>query len=126
MNKYRRVQKARDEEAIPENEIRVRHDARIGRYLRRANDLFNRSENPFTSLEIRGIGPSIESVLKLTELIKHRFYDIHQMTEVTMSEFVDEFEPLEEGLDVVKLTKHQPMLKITLSKDPLDKKAAGY
>ena len=36
-DKYRRVQKAF--EKLPENEIRVRGNVRIGRYLRRAHDL---------------------------------------------------------------------------------------
>jgi hypothetical protein len=36
-DKYRKVK--REQEKLPDNEIRVRADVRIGRYLRRANDL---------------------------------------------------------------------------------------
>ena len=36
-NKYIKVR--REQEKLPDNEIRVRGDVRIGRYLRRANDL---------------------------------------------------------------------------------------
>lgn len=36
-DKYRKVK--REQEKLPDNEIRVRGDVRIGRYLRRAHDL---------------------------------------------------------------------------------------
>ena len=88
--------------------------------------MFTREENPVNVIELRGIGPSLPNVLTLAELIKHRFEGLHQLNEVSMNEFVDEFEPVEEGLDVVKIVKNQPMIKITLSKNQLDKKLLGY
>ena len=42
-----------------------------------------------------------------------------------LAEVVDEYEPLEEGLDMVTETRNMPYLEITLSKDALDTKDKG-
>merc|ERR1711862_797341 len=41
-------------------------------------------------------------------------------------EIVDEYEPLEEGLDKVTETRNMPFIEITLSKEPLDTSDKGY
>merc|ERR1712176_103223 len=43
-----------------------------------------------------------------------------------MGEIIDEYEPLEEGLDNVTETRNLPCLEIKLSKDPLDTSDKGY
>ena len=58
----------------------------------------------------------MESGVKLAELIKHRVKGIYQTNEVDNIAIVDEYEPLEEGLDHLKFERVVTMLTITLSK----------
>lgn len=66
-DKYRRVEKA--QETLPGNEIRVRRGVGVGRYLRRAVEVL---QGPDDSIVIKGVSNAMESVVKLSELIKHR------------------------------------------------------
>jgi len=76
-DKYRRVEKKPD--SLPNNEIRVRRDVRVGRYLKRAYELFNAPENPETSVVIKGVSNAMESVVKLSELVKRRVKGLYQL-----------------------------------------------
>ena len=42
---------------------------------------------------------AVESAVKLAELIKHRIKGLHQSNKISHITIVDEYEPLEEGLD---------------------------
>ena len=53
---------------------------------------------------------AMESAVKLAELIKHRVKGLYQTTEISNSEIVDEYEPLEEGLDHLMFTRHVTMI----------------
>ena len=123
-DKYRKVRKEADK--LPDNEIRVRRDARIGKYLRRANDLLSGKIQGHDSLVIKGVANAMESAVKLAELIKHRISKLYQVTTVENIKIVDEYEPLEEGLDYLKFERMGTMLSITLSKSPLNPKDIGY
>jgi len=123
-DKYRRVQKALDK--LPENEIRVRANVKIGRYLRRANDLLTGKVEGQDSVVIKGMSNAMESAVKLAELIKHRVKTLYQTTEISNTEIVDEYEPLEEGLDHLKFNRYVTMITIILSKNQLDRKHHGY
>lgn len=69
--KYARV--TREPEKLPENEIRVKRDNRIGKYLRRANDLLTgKIEGSQNTVIIKGVANAMENAVKLAELIKHR------------------------------------------------------
>ena len=121
-DKYRRVEKS--QEVLPLNEIRVKRKVGIGRYLKRANDLFG--ENNTNLVIIKGVSNAIESAVKLAELIKHRIAGLHQVNKISHITILDEYEPLEEGLDHLKFTRIVTMLEIKLSKQPLDTKDIGY
>jgi DNA-binding protein len=123
-DKYRRVRK--DQEKLPDNEIRVKRSARIGRYLRRANDLLTGKIAGSDSVVIKGVSNAMESAVKLAELIKHRVTRVYQVNKIANITIVDEFEPLEEGLDYLTQERQATMLTITLSRTPLDNKDIGY
>jgi DNA-binding protein len=123
-DKYTRVEKTQDK--LPENEIRVRRGVGIGRYLRRANDLLTGKVQDQDSVVIKGVSNAMESAVRLAELIKHRVEDLHQVNEIQNITIVDEYEPLEEGLDVLKFERNVTMFTITLSKKVLDTKNVGY
>lgn len=96
----------------------------IGRYLKRANDLFAESGTNF--VVIKGVSNAVESAVKLAELIKHRIAGLHQINKISHITILDEYEPLEEGLDHLKFTRIVTMLEIKLSKQPLDTEDIGY
>ena len=122
--KYIKVRKP--EEKLPENEIRIRGGAQVGAYLRRAYELFTAAENPQDTIVIKGMSAAMESVVKLAELVKHRVKGIHQVTKIENIVFIDEYEPIEEGLDTLKFERNVTMLTVTLSKNKLDTSDVGY
>ena len=119
---YRRIEK--EQEVLPSNEIRVKRTVGIGRYLKRANDLFNESETD--CVIIKGVSNAVESAVKLAVLIKHRIAGLHQNNKISHITINDEYEPLEEGLDHLKFTRIVTMLEISLSRKPIDTKDVGY
>lgn len=69
---------------------------------------------------------AVETAVKLAELIKHRIKGLHQINKINHITIVDEYEPLEEGLDHLKFTRIVTMLEIMLSKNELDTSDVGY
>ena len=121
-DKYRKIVKP--QEVLPPNEIRVKRKVGIGRYLKRANDLLTENKEEF--IVIKGVSNAVESAVKLAELIKHRIAGLHQMNTISHLMMVDEYEPLEEGLDHLKFSRTISILEIKLSKIALDSKLVGY
>ena len=122
---YRRVDKPQD--TLPANEIRVRRGVGIGRYLKRAWELLNNTEDGDDTIVIKGVSNAVQSAVDLAELIKHRVKGLHQINEIVNINIVDEHEPLVEGLDHLKFSRNVTMLQITLTKnDNVDKNAIGY
>jgi len=69
---------------------------------------------------------AMESVVRLAELIKHRFVGLHQVSRIEDHEFADEWEPLYVGMEALKHTRKVTMLTITLSKTAQDTGNVGY
>jgi DNA-binding protein len=75
---------------------------------------------------IKGVSNAVDSAVKLAELVKHRVKGLHQVNSIGHITIVDEYEPLEQGLDHLKFSRIVTMLQITLSKSPLDTNDIGY
>merc|ERR1712061_430729 len=75
---------------------------------------------------IKASGNALTKAVTAAEVIKRRFKGLHQITELATVEIVDEYEPLEEGLDKVTDTRNVSTIEITLSKDALDTANKGY
>jgi len=133
-DKYNRIEKP--QEVLPPNEIRVKRGVGIGRYLKRAHELLTNTPGtattgaavtpPTDSIVIKGVSNAVESAVKLAELIKHRIKGLHQLNKISHITIVDEYEPLEEGLDHLKFTRIVTMLEITLSKEANNTDDVGY
>lgn len=104
----------------------MRGDVRIGRYLRRANDLLTGKVEGQDSIVIKGMAKAMQSAVNLAELVKRRVKGVHQQTDIEVSTLVDEYEPLEEGLDTLKFERQVTMVVIHLTKSPLNKSHYGY
>merc|ERR1711920_424217 len=75
---------------------------------------------------IKASGNALTKAVTLAEVVKRRFKGLHQITALGTTEIVDEYEPLEEGLDKVTDTRNVSTIEITLSKEPLDTSNPGY
>jgi len=125
MDKYRKVIKPKKEsEEKDETEIRVTAVGSVSAYVSRAGTVFNELKKPF--ITITGTGNAIAKAVTLAEVVKRRIKGLHQITSVTSTEIVDEYEPIEEGLDNVTQTRNMSCISIKLSKDALDTSDKGY
>ena len=69
----------------------------------------------------------MQSVINLTELVKHRIKNLHQINKIYPITIIDEYEPLYEGLDNLKFIREATCLQITLTKsESIDKNDIGY
>merc|ERR1719498_1538308 len=124
MDKYRKVVKPREQTVKDEDEIRVTAAGSVSAYVAYAAKVFNEMEKP--KIVIKGTGNALSKVVTAAEIIKRRFKGLHQITNLGYTEIVDEYEPLEEGLDRVVDTRAVSFIEITLSKEALDTKDKGY
>lgn len=124
MDKYRRVPKVKETDAKPDNEIRVTAIGSVSAYVSFAAKVFNEMEKD--ELVVKATGHALAKAVQLVEVIKRRFKGLHQMSSVSTQEIIDEYEPLEEGLDNVTDKRNVAYMEITLSKNELDTKNVGY
>lgn len=107
----------------PKNEIRVSQQTRLGAALRYAYSVIEKEGQD--TIIIRGAGQAIQTVVPLAELIRHRVKGLHQNTEITTMQ-IEEFRAPREGGEKRTFVRTLIMLKVTLSKQALDKKSPGY
>merc|ERR1712217_115391 len=101
-----------------EDEIRVTGVGSVSAYVSRAATVYNELKKP--KVVIKASGNALTKAVTAAEVIKRRFKGLHQITALATVEIVDEYEPLEEGLDKVTDTRNVPSVEIKLSKEPLD------
>eukprot|EP00406_Dinophysis_acuminata_P033490 CAMPEP_0179371198 /NCGR_PEP_ID=MMETSP0797-20121207/85595_1 /TAXON_ID=47934 /ORGANISM="Dinophysis acuminata, Strain DAEP01" /LENGTH=201 /DNA_ID=CAMNT_0021087029 /DNA_START=67 /DNA_END=670 /DNA_ORIENTATION=+ len=99
MDKYRKVEKPKDSAVKDDDEIRVTAAGNVSAYVSRAAKVFNELEKQ--QVVIKATGNALTKAVTLAEIVKRRFKDLHQITSLGSTEIVDEYEPLEEGLDKV-------------------------
>jgi len=124
MNKYRRVPKPREALVKSDNEIRVTATGSVAGCISFAARVFNEMGKP--DIKITATGNALAKALTVTEVLKLRFKGLHQVTRIREQVMVDEFEPLEEGLDKVVDTRSLPFAEFHLSKEQLDTTNVGY
>merc|ERR1719510_1341201 len=117
-NKYRKVIKPRDTSVRNDDEIRVTVVGSVSAYVGRAAKVYNELDKP--KVVIKASGNALTKAVTLAEVIKRRFKGLHQITALGSTEIVDEYEPLEEGLDKVTDTRTVSVIEIKLSKTALD------
>ena len=121
MDKYRIIDKPKDK--APNFEIRVTANTQMRSYLGYIASLF---ESKNEKIVIKGTGYAISRAISLSTLIRHKFKGLHQIVDIGSMEMVDEYEPIEEGLDKVTLKRKVALVTVTLSTKPLDESHAGY
>merc|ERR1712050_581985 len=124
MEKYRKVLKPKEAVVNDEEEIRVTAVGSVSAYVGRAAKVYNELNKP--KVVIKASGNALTKGVTLAEVIKRSFKALHQITTLGTTEIVDEYEPLEEGLDKVTDTRSVSIIDIKLSKEQLDSSNKGY
>mmetsp|Transcript_41097 Transcript_41097/g.89082 ORF Transcript_41097/g.89082 Transcript_41097/m.89082 type:complete len:346 (+) Transcript_41097:81-1118(+) len=124
MDKYRKVMKPKEDIQKSDEEIRVTAAGSVSAYVSRAATVFNELKKPYVI--VQATGNALTKAVTAAEVIKRRFKGLHQITELKTVEIVDEYEPLEEGLDKVTDVRNVSVVEIKLSKEPLDSSDKGY
>eukprot|EP00798_Chlamydomonas_sp_ICE-L_P013580 gene13580-19455_t len=113
--KYTRVRaKKKDDTPMEENEIRIVAANKMRNYVVYALKLIQDKGHKTIMLKAMG------------RIIKRRVAGVYQITEHESMGIVDEWEPKEEGLEKLEITRDVPLISITLSLEPLDKSHKGY
>ncbi|KAI4992814.1 hypothetical protein ZWY2020_007127 [Hordeum vulgare] len=125
MDRYQRVEKPRPEAAaISENEIRITTQGLIRNYVTYATSLLQ--EKRVKEIVLKAMGQAISKTVAITEIIKKRIPGLHQDTTISSVSITDVWEPIEEGLVPLEMTRHVSMISISLSPKELDTNSPGY
>jgi len=122
--KYKRVRKVKEEGESKEDVIKITARGKAATYVSYASKLF--SEKELSAFTIKATGIALSTAVTVAEVIKRRFKGLHQITKVGTLELVDEWEPLEEGLEPLSSKRNVSFVEILLSKEQLDKNDIGY
>ncbi|TVU48284.1 hypothetical protein EJB05_07914 [Eragrostis curvula] len=124
MDRYQRVEKPRPEAAaISENEIRITTQGLIRNYVTYATSLLQ--EKRVKEIVLKAMGQAISKTVAIAEIIKKRIPGLHQDTVISSISITDVWEPIEEGLVPLEMTRHVSMISISLSPKELNKNSPG-
>ena len=133
--KYAKKPKDTQKGETPFNEIRITGTDYVGKYITYAASLLveGREVEPgkkekVDKVVLKATGVATKGACLVAEILKHRIFGLHQLNKIDTITVVDEYEPLEEGLDHIKIERKLAVFEIWLStKDGvLDTKAPGY
>ena len=127
MEKYKRIKK--EQIAAPDNLVRVNRDTPTNNYVRYVMTQFN--ECGAKKVHIIAMGEAIFKIITIVELVKFRVPGLHQINDISHTEFKDHYVPLEEGLDNLVFTRKVATFSITLFRGDeleefIDKSHIGY
>ncbi|KAI4365739.1 hypothetical protein MLD38_021701 [Melastoma candidum] len=124
MERYQRVEKAKEDVPINENEIRITSQGLVRNYISYSSSLLQERHVP--EIVLKAMGQAISKTVAIAEIIKKRMPRLYQDTAISSVSITDVWEPIEEGLVPVEMTRHVSMISITLSFRGLNKKSPGY
>jgi DNA-binding protein Alba len=75
---------------------------------------------------LKAMGQAISKTVAIAEIIKKRIPGLHQDTSISSVSITDVWEPIEEGLVPLEMTRHVSMISISLSPKELNKSSAGF
>lgn len=75
---------------------------------------------------MKASGNAIAKACVIADVLRRRIKGLGQLAKITHIKIVDEYEPLEEGLDFVTIDRFLSVIEITLSTKEMDKTHYGY
>ncbi|XP_059660250.1 protein argonaute 18-like isoform X7 [Cornus florida] len=124
MDRYQKVEKPKPVLARNENEIRITAQGLVRNYVSYATSLLQ--ENRGKEIVLKAMGQAINKTVAIAEIIKRRLPRLHQDTAISSVSITDVWEPIEEGLLPVEMTRHVSAISITLSTKELSQNSPGY
>ncbi|KAJ8490782.1 hypothetical protein OPV22_012503 [Ensete ventricosum] len=124
MDRYQKVERPRPESAINENEIRITTQGVIRNYVSYAMSLLQ--ERRGREIALKAMGQAISKAVAIAEIIKKKFPGLYQDTAISSVSITDVWEPIEEGLVPLEMTRHVSMISISLSTRELNKNSPGF
>ena len=112
MEKYIRIKPERL--PLPDNEVRVNSSTQTMNYVRYVLTQF--FECAAKKVVLVAMGEAIYKIPTIVEIVRERVADLHQVNEIGVREFKDEYAPLEEGLNRLAFTRKVPSFRVTLVK----------
>ncbi|KVI12333.1 DNA/RNA-binding protein Alba-like protein, partial [Cynara cardunculus var. scolymus] len=109
---------------INENEIRITSQGLVRNYISYATTLLQ--ERRVKEIVLKAMGQAISKTVAIAEIIKRNIPRLHQDTFISSISITDVWEPIEEGLLPVEMTRQVSMISITLSTRELNKNSPGY
>ena len=122
LDKYKKITKESTKSA--ENEILVSNKGDPMRHITYGTALLK--EGGKKTLTVKASGAAMARAVKVGLYLRKRIPGIALLTKITNREVIDEYEPLEEGLDKVIVNRKMVVLEIVCSCETLDKKDPGY
>ena len=78
-------------------------------------------------MTLSSLGEAITKSVTIAEIVKHRVKGLHQVNEISTIVIDDEYEPIEEGLEKMTVSRKLTCLQIVLSKSaPKNASIPGY
>ncbi|KAI3742025.1 hypothetical protein L1987_59704 [Smallanthus sonchifolius] len=124
MDRYTKVEQKKPDIPINENEIRITSQGLVRNYISYATTLLQ--ERRGKEIVFKAMGQAISKTVAIAEIIKRNIPRLHQDTSICSISITDVWEPIEEGLLPVEMTRQVSMISITLSTMELNKDSPGY
>ncbi|KAI3772901.1 hypothetical protein L6452_04095 [Arctium lappa] len=124
MDRYTKVEQKKPDIPINENEIRITSQGLVRNYISYATTLLQ--ERRVKEIVLKAMGQAISKTVAIAEIIKRNISRLHQDTHISSISITDVWEPIEEGLLPVEMTRQVSMISITLSTKELNKNSPGY
>jgi len=106
------------------NEIRVTTAGNLRSFITYASKKLQ--DNTTESITLKAMGRAIHKTVLIAEIIKRRFPNLHQVTQIDSTLIPETYHPKEDGLDPVKTTRNVSSILITLYNRPPDTNTIGY
>ncbi|XP_031556475.1 ribonuclease P protein subunit p25-like protein [Actinia tenebrosa] len=124
MEVYSKASSVSDAEEVKEPcEVQIKSGKKIRACISQALKILQTTKE---KVIITGSGPTVTKVITTAEIVKRKVKGLHQQNTLFYNKTEDFWEPKQEGLDRLKVTRNIPSIRILLSKVPLDEKAHGY
>uniref|UniRef100_A0A7N0UUE3 DNA/RNA-binding protein Alba-like domain-containing protein n=1 Tax=Kalanchoe fedtschenkoi TaxID=63787 RepID=A0A7N0UUE3_KALFE len=124
MERYRRVEKRKPQQSLKDNEIRITALGFVRNYISYALSLLQ--DHKTKEIVLKAMGQAISKAVGIAEIIKKRTPGLHQDIVISSTSITDVWEPVEEGLIPLEISRQVSLISITLSTTELNKTSPGY
>jgi DNA-binding protein len=124
-DKYEKIRQ--QAQNTPENEVKISsNNQSISKYITYTAGLL--LEKKLDVVILKASGLACRDAVQVAEILRHNITNLHQESKITSVDVLDEYEPLEEGLEKVQIKRKIAVMEIKLSKkdNVLDKNAPGF